>query len=613
MTLDKREGNQDADRVEQLMAQMTLDEKLGQLTLAENNSITPAQARDFKLGAVLSGGGGNPTPNTPASWRDMVRGYQAAALETRLGIPLLYGSDAVHGHNNVRGAVIFPHNIGLGAARDIDLVERIGAATARELLGTSAHWTFAPSVSVPQDLRWGRSYEGYGEDPALVAELGAALVRGLQGAGVAACAKHYLADGAAQWRGGPVDAAAAQQGSTAPPQEDAAPVDLSLGQWQIDQGDARIDEATLRAVHLPPYQAAIDAGALTVMASYSSWNGDKLHAHRWLLTDVLKGELGFGGLVVTDWMAINQIDADYYNCVVRAINAGIDLVMVPYDFACFIDTLRRAVHKGDITGERLDDAVRRVLRVKDALGLFEAPQGEPALLECVGASEHRELAREAVRKSCVLLKNEGELLPLPEDLPRLLIAGRAADDIGLQCGGWTVSWQGEAGPSTEGTTILDGIRQAVSPTTAIDYCPDGQFKGGARAGLGLVVLHEAPYAEGFGDRADLSLTTDEIALLERTRARCEALVVLLIAGRPRVISPQLPLMDAVLVAWLPGTEGQGVADALFGAAPLRGKLPFSWPRAMDQAPLAALRASNEGPQWPCGYGLETQGQIRKCT
>ena len=596
-----------ADRVENLLSQMTLAEKVGQMTMAENNSITPAAVTEFGIGSVLSGGGGNPTPNTPSSWRAMVVGYQAAALETRLGIPLIYGVDAVHGHNNVKGAVIFPHNIGLGAAGDADLVERIGAATARELLGTSVHWTFAPSVSVTQDLRWGRSYEGYSENTALVSELGAALTRGLQAGGVLACAKHYIADGATEWRGAVLDESAAQQGSTAPPQDDgAAPqVDFSLGQWQIDQGDSLIDEAALRARHLPPYHATLDAGALSVMASYSTWDGVKMHAHRYLLTDVLKGELRFPGLVVTDWMAINHIDPDYYQCVVSAINAGIDMVMVPYDYRLFIETLTAAVRKGDVSQERLDDAVRRILRVKLAFGLFDAPMGERALLDSVGAPEHRELAREAARKSCVLLKNEGDLLPLPKGLSELLVAGQAAADIGLQCGGWSISWQGEAGATTEGTTILEGIHAAVAPETTIEYAADGRFEGGARAAIGIVVLHEEPYAEGFGDRADLSLSADEIALLERARARCDTLVVVLIAGRPRIITDQLPLMDALVVAWLPGTEGDGVADALFGAPGFSGALPFSWPRSMDQIPQAALAASPEGPLWESGYGLET--------
>ncbi len=611
---DQQQGLSDTDiepKIDQLLSQMTLDEKLGQMTMVENNSIEPAQVAEFFIGSVLSGGGGNPTPNTPENWRAMVCAFQQAALETRLAIPLVYGVDAVHGHNNVKGAVIFPHNIGLGASRDADLIERIGRVTARELLATSVHWTFAPSVSVPQDLRWGRTYEGYSADCQLVADLGAALVRGLSDrcsdadSRVLACAKHFVADGAARWRESPIAEGAPQQGSTAPPQDSAAPpaVELSPGQWRIDQGDAPIDEASLRQTHLPPYQAAIAAGALTVMASYSSWNDEKLHAHRYLLSDLLKGELGFDGLIVTDWMAINQLDPDYQQCVVQALNAGIDMVMVPYDFRCFISALKAAVGQGDVAQERVDDAVRRILRVKLALGLFEQPISDASLLLSLGCAAHRQVAREAVRKSLVLLKNDKQSLPLSRDVPRLLLAGRAADDIGLQCGGWSISWQGEAGATTSGTTILEGIRAAVSDSIDIDYSADGQFAGDTRATVGIAVLHEEPYAEGFGDRADLALSSDEIDLLHRVRQRCDQLIVLLIAGRPRIITEQLPMMDALVVAWLPGTEADGLADVLFGDFSFTGKLPFSWPRSMEQIPLAALRASGEAPLWKCGYGL----------
>ena len=523
---DHRNSPDIAAAVERLLSQMTLEEKVGQMTMVENDSIKPDQVAEFFIGSILGGGGGNPEPNSPQRWREMVCGFQQAALQTRLGIPLIYGVDAVHGHNNVKGAVIFPHNIGLGAARDPELVERIGRITAKELLATSVHWTFAPTVSVSQDLRRGRTYEAYSEDSDVVAELGAALVRGLQGQyaddelSVLACAKHYVADGRDRtWRVERVDESMPQQGSTAPPQENAAAqlVDLSLGQWQIDQGDACIDETTLRAIHLPPYQAAIDAGALNVMASYSTWDGLKMHAHRYLLTDVLKGELGFTGLVVTDWMAINQIDPDYYICVTEAVNAGIDMVMVPYDFRRFVTTFLRAAKSGDVLPDRVDDAVRRILRVKFAFGLFKAPIGDASLLDQMGSEGHRQVAREALRKSLVLLKIVGDLLPLSKDLPKLIIAGKGADDIGLQCGGWSISWQGEAGATTSGRTILDGIRSVAGPSATIEYEPEGDF----------------------------------------------------------------------------------------GDHPFRGKLPFSWPRSMNQVPLSMLRASEEVPLFQFGSGLQT--------
>lgn len=597
------------ERIENLLSRMTLEEKVGQMTMAENNSIEPDQVAEFYIGSVLSGGGGNPTPNSPFSWRAMVRAFQDAALKTRLGIPLIYAVDAVHGHNNVKGAVIFPHNIGLGAAADADLVERIGRITARELLATGVQWTFAPSVSAPQDLRWGRTYEGYSEDSALVSRLGAALVRGLQGQEgdelrVLACAKHYVADGATKWRGKRITV---QPGSTAPPQE-AVPIaqaDTDLGQWQIDQGVSDIDEATLRAVHLPPYQAAIDAGVLSVMASYSEWNAQKMHGNKYLLTDVLKGELGFEGLVVTDWMAINQLDPDYYTCVVTSVNAGIDMVMVPYDYRRFIAALLQAARSGDVTGERIDDAVRRILRAKFEFGLFDNPFGAGDLLASVGCAAHRQMAREAVRKSLVLLKNDGEALPLAKGLSKLIIAGAAADDIGLQCGGWSISWQGEAGAITAGATILDGLRRAVSAETDLQFAADGNFTADCRADVGIVVLHEEPYAEGFGDRADLSLPPADYALVERLRPHCDRLIVILIAGRPRIVTELLPQVDAFVMAWLPGAEGDGISDALFGDYPFTGTLPFSWLRSMDQLPLSKLKASDEAPLWQLGAGIRT--------
>lgn len=595
-------------RIENLLSRMTLEEKVGQMTMVENNSIEPDQVAEFYIGSVLSGGGGNPAPNSPSHWRAMVGEFQRAALKTRLGIPLIYPVDAVHGHNNVKGAVIFPHNIGLGAAADADLVERIGQVTARELLATGVQWTFAPSVSAPQDLRWGRTYEGYSEDSALVSRLGAALVRGLQGQEgdehrVLACAKHYVADGATKWR---EERISAQPGSTAPPAgEPIAQADAALGQWQIDQGVSDIDEATLRALHLPPYRAAIDAGVLSVMASYSEWNARKMHGNKYLLTDVLKGELGFEGLVVTDWMAINQLDPDYYTCVVTSINAGIDMVMVPYDYRRFIAALLQAAASGDVSGERIDDALRRILRVKFEFGLFDNPFGAGDLLDSVGCAAHRRVAREAVRKSLVLLKNDGGALPLAKRLSKLIVAGAAADDIGLQCGGWSISWQGEAGAITEGATILDGLRRAVAAETDLQFAADGNFDADCRADVGIVVLHEEPYAEGFGDRADLSLPPADYALAERLRPHCDRLIVILIAGRPRIVTDLLPQVDAFVMAWLPGTEGDGLADVLFGDCPFTGTLPYSWLRSMDQTPLAKLRSSDEAPLWQLGAGIKT--------
>ena len=601
-------------RIDQLLTQMTLEEKVGQMTMVEKYSIEPDQVTEYHIGSVLSGSGGNPTPNTAATWRKMVHDFQEAALRSRLGIPLIYGVDAVHGHNNVKGTVIFPHNIGLGATRDASLIERIGQITALELLATGVHWTFAPSVAVPHDIRWGRTYEGYSENSAVVSELGAALVRGLQGNSsqpsaannhVLACAKHYIADGATEWGSRRLEDWMLQQGSNASPHTEhlSQQSNGAADHWQIDQGVSNIDETTLRVTHLPPYRSAIDAGVLSVMASYSSWDGLKMHAQRYLLTDVLKGELGFTGLIVSDWMAIDQIDPDYYTCVVSSINAGLDMIMVPYDYRRFIVALLQAVHNKDVAQERIDDAVRRILRAKFAFGLFEDPFGNESLLGMVGSQGHRAVAREAVRKSLVLLKNEHQLLPLSKEIPKLLIAGQAADDIGLQCGGWSISWQGEAGMTTEGTTLLDGIRETVSDATTIEYAPDGKFAAGVSAEVGIAIIHEEPYAEGFGDRADLALPEEATALIERVRQHCEKLIVILIAGRPRIITDQVDRIDSLVMAWLPGTEGHGVADVIFGEYPFTGKLPMSWPRSMQQIPLSTLKTGQEEALWDFGHGL----------
>jgi beta-glucosidase len=565
---------------------MSLADKIGQMTQVENLSITPAEVKRHLIGSVLSGGGGNPNPNTPSTWAAMVRRYQEAALRTRLGIPLLYGADAVHGHNNVQGAVIFPHNIGLGATRNAPLSERIGQITAVEALATGTHWVFAPAVCVPQDIRWGRTYEGYSEDTELVSQLGVAQLQGLQNRGgspdlshpltALAAVKHFLGDGGTTW------------GST------------TGVAWQLDQGDVRMDEATLRAVHLPPYVAAIAAGAKSIMVSLSSWLGMRMHGHHYLLTQVLRGELGYDGVLVSDWQGVDLVHDDYYTAVVLSINAGLDVVMVPYDGPRFIAALTRAAVNNDVPMARIDDAVRRILRVKFELGLFENPYGDESLLPLVGCDAHRAVARNAVRKSLVLLKNDGGTLPVSKDTAVILVAGRAADDVGLQCGGWTVEHQGGAGDVTVGTTLLEGIRREVSDSTVVRYDEAGAFGHvQAIADVGIVVLSEEPYAEGPGDRADLTLPTSDVALVERVRPLCRKLAVVLISGRPLIMTDHLPRWDALVAAWLPGTEGDGISQVLFGDYPFAGKLSFTWPRSMAQVP----RTLGDSPLFPHGHGL----------
>ncbi len=595
------------EMIQTILSKMTLAEKIGQMTQVEKNSISPEEARDFMIGSVLSGGGGNPTPNDPQSWRRMVHSYIEKSLETRLQIPIIYGVDAVHGHNNVVDATIFPHNIGLGAARDPELVKRIAMATAREMLATGVYWTFAPSVAVPQDIRWGRTFEGYAQETAVVSELGRAYVAGLIEAGVLPSVKHYLADGGTTWgsskRFPSRDWEAFSQDHTLAQIKVGAWMVgyLKLGAWQIDQGDAQMDEATLRTVHLPPYQTAVAAGALNVMASYSSWKGEKMHAHHYLLTDVLKGEFGFPGFIVSDWEAINQIDEDYYTCVVKSINAGLDMVMVPFAFRDFMDALDTAVAKGDVAQSRIDDAVSRILLAKEALGLFDQPIPDVPLT-AVGCAAHRRLAREAVLKTVVLLKNEG-VLPIKNKVKRILVAGLAADDIGLQCGGWTIEWMGRPGAITSGKTILEGIQAAAGQSTEIIYSEDGRLSQPDRAEVGIVVIAEQVYAEGMGDRQSLELEADQVDLIERTRQRCDQVVVVLLSGRPLIITEWLDGWDAFVAAWLPGSEADGLADLLFGQAPFSGRLSYRWPRSMDQIPLDQIKSKD--PLFEIGDGLIT--------
>lgn len=574
-----------AERVNDLLQRMTLAEKIGQMTLIEKNSLAPDLVRDLAIGGVLSGGGGYPqAENSPAAWAAMVNEFQQAALSTRLGIPLIYGADGVHGHNNLYGAVIFPHNIGLGAANNPQLMEQIGRATALEMAATGVFWNYAPAVMVPQDVRWGRTYEGYAERPDHVAALASAFLRGLQAPDIAVpnrvigTPKHFLGDGGTAW------------GSS------------TTENYQLDQGETFGDEAFLRAVHLSPYQALIAAGAQTIMASYSSWDGQKMHASSYWLTDVLKRELGFAGFVVSDWAAIDQISPDYDQAVITAINAGIDMNMVPYDAQRFIASLTRAVERGAVSEERIGDAVRRILTVKFAMGLFEQPFAHTALSAQIGSAQHRQLARTAVAQSLVLLKNDANLLPLPKDIGHLYIGGQAAHDLGIQAGGWTIEWQGRTGPIIPGTTILEGIQAAVSTQTVVEYNQHGRFTGdpGAADAVCIAVVGELPYAEGRGDSASLSLPPAENRVLRRMEEACARLVVVLVAGRPLLVTDDLPKWDALVMAWLPGSEGSGVADVLFGDQPFRGRLPVTWPRSLDQLPVG----SGDGqPLFPYGFGL----------
>lgn len=584
-----------AERVEDLLSRMTLEEKIGQMTQVEKNSIAPGDITELHIGSILSGGGGAPDSNTVDGWREMTGAFQAEALATPLGIPLIYGVDAVHGHGNLYGATVFPHQIGLGATGNPELVRQIGRATADEILATGITWNFAPVVAVPLDIRWGRTYEAYGQSIELVGELGVAYLEGMQqipdgyesapgqSLYTLATPKHFLGDGGTTF------------GSS------------TEANYLLDQGDMTLDEATVRELFLPPYELAVQNGARSIMVSYSSWNGVKMHANQPWLTDVLKGELSFPGFVVSDWAAINQIDFNYYDAVVAAINAGVDMNMVPFDYQTFINTMLRAVENGDISESRIDEAVRRILRVKFELGLFEQPYRGAGLTSTVGSDAHRALARAAVRQSLVLLKNDNDTLPLATDTPLIYVAGMGADNIGLQSGGWTIEWQGSTGPVQPGSTILDGIVETVSSETTVEYDLDGLFEG--MADVGIAVVGEFPYTEGAGDRRELQLSAKDRDVIDNVRLHSRQVVVIILSGRPLIITEQLEDADAWVAAWLPGTEGNGVADVLFGVCPFTGKLPVSWPISMEQIPVdpaELLESEPAGSLFPIGHGLGVQ-------
>ena len=577
------------DRVRPLLAQMTLDEKLGQMTQAELGKLEHEDdVERYFLGSILSGGDADPpTGNGMRDWRQTIDALIERSARTRLKIPILYGVDAVHGHSNVEGATLFPHNVGLGCTRDAALVEAAARVTALEMRATGAQWTFAPCIAVPRDERWGRTYEGFSEDSAVVAELGAAAVRGFQTQhlgsprAVLACAKHFVGDGGTAYQERP-------QGSRAAP---------------LDQGDTRVDEATLRKIHLPGYAAAVRAGVGSIMVSYNSWNGLKVSGIRRLLTEILKEELGFEGFLISDYYAIGQIDKDYNTAVMTSINAGMDMAMEPAGYERFIATLRALVEGGRVPLARIDDAVTRVLRAKVAMGLLDRRRSQvsdPALAREFGSAKHREVARRAVRESLVLLKDDDRLLPLAKTAARIHVAGKAADDIGMQCGGWTVTWQGKPGAVTAGTTLRAAIAATVSSSTQVTYSADG--RGAEGADVAVVVVGEAPYAEGVGDRADLALAADDVAVVDAIAAVHVPIVLVVYSGRPLILGGVLDRAAAVVAAWLPGTEGRGITDVLFGDYAPRGKLGFAWPRSMAEVPKHDGDAGYE-PLFPFGFGL----------
>lgn len=621
-----------SNRAKELLSKMTLAQKVGQMIQTERMSITPEEVKQHHIGSVLSGGGSCPGENRPADWVAMNDAYWAASVETEHGIPTLYGVDAIHGNNNVLGATIFPHNIGLGCANDPELLRRIAQVTAREILATGVEWTFAPTLAVARDMQWGRTYESYSEDPEIVKSYAAPFVQGLQGDlgtdAVIACVKHWVGDGGTK--------------------------------YGIDQGDTRLSEEELRRLHMSPYPPAIAAGVLTVMASFNSWNGDKLHGHKYLLTDVLKKELGFNGFIISDWDGCDYLDHDFKQTVALGVNAGIDMFMVSEKWREFGAHLHEHVHNGTVPMERIDDAAFRILYVKLKYGLFDKLRPAKRFWsnhKSFGSKEHRNVAREAVRKSLVLLKNENEILPLKKDA-RIIVAGKNANDCGHQCGGFTVAWQGVSdnknviGESLEGaltsgygsnagvqkgkieggTTIWDGIR-AMAPNAQLN--PKGNKADKSKHDVGIVVIGETPYAEGMGDirqgdhtivemgsmikglmkvlhpyGASLELNTlhpEDLQAIKNITDQGIPAVVVLVSGRPLIINKELEASDAFVAAWLPGSEGNGVADVLFGDYDFQGKLSFTWQKAEGEN----FRKGDENydPLFPYGHGLTYETKL----
>lgn len=582
--------------VRKWLTRMTLRQKIGQMTMGERASVTPDDVKRHALGAVLSGGGSHPGENRPEDWVRMNDAFWQAAVADHdgPGIPILYGVDAVHGHNNLKGATIFPHNIGLGAAGDAALVAETARATAREVLATGIEWNFAPVLAVAKNPQWGRTYESFGSNPQRVGELGLAYAQAMQEEGVMGCVKHWVGDG-----------------GTA---------------HGMDQGETTLAWEAFEANHVAPYRAPLQAGVHSVMVSFSSWNGDKCHGHPFLVTELLKKRFGFEGIVVSDWDGVKYLDEDFGVAVRNSVNAGLDMFMVPERWLAFIDALDGQVRQGMVPIERIDDAVRRILLAKLRYGLFDQPR--PAerpgpRAPSLGCIEHRNVAARAVRRSLVLLKNQGNVLPLAPS-QRILVAGKNAHNLGHQCGGWTLSWQGEAGNGTiAGTTIWEGIRQLAPKAELVANLAGADTQLGGYD-VAVAVIGETPYAEGFGDirssddvvketatkvngllnplepyGTTLTLAEthpEDVACIRRIAAAGLPVVVVLVSGRPLAVDAELAAASAFVAAWLPGSEGQGVAQALLGRCDFAGRLPMPWPGAAGQE------------RFPAGHGLRLKAR-----
>ena len=567
------------ERVADLLSKMSLADKAGQMVQGEQYPISEQDMAELGLGSVLSGGGSVPDNiNTVEHWNQEINAFQQAVLSRNLKIPFLYGADAVHGHNTVYGAVIFPHNIGIGAANDPELTQQMGAYVAEEMKLTGILWNFAPCVAVVQDPRWGRTYESFSSDTDIVSELASAYAKGQMEGGVLPCAKHFVADGGTTFGTGE-------------------------GDYLIDRGDAQMSEEELKATHMAPYERLVEDGVKCVMASFSSYNGLKMHENKYLITDVLKGELGFDGFVVSDWEAVAGISAPTYDAqITAAINAGVDMLMEPYRYKEAVMAIVSGVESGAIPQERVDDAVKRILTVKFDMGLFEDPYLDNASfgISELGGQEGRALAKKLVEKSQVLLKNDNDILPFKRG-QKIYIMGPAADNVGTQCGGWTMSWQGLMDTDlTPGTTILQGMLDCADEYGLTIITDESKA---AEADVVLMVLGEMPYAEYEGDTENLSITGDHalgsnVTAMEKAKALGKPVVTLLVAGRNVLIDDYIGDWDAAVMSYLPGTEGDGVISPLVGACEFTGKLPMPWYKAETD-----IGKENPDLLFELGYGL----------
>jgi len=568
--------------IDELIASMTMEEKIGQMIQGARDMVSTGDIRNLMLGSVLSGGGSYPKNNTIEDWQEMIENYQSAALMTDKGIPIIYGVDAVHGLALVKNAVVFPHNIGIGAANDPELVYEMGAAVAEEMKLIRVPWNFSPCVAVNTDPRWGRTYECYSSDPAIVAKLAKAYIKGQMDHGIAPTAKHYVADGEVKFGTGE-------------------------GDFLIDRGDAIISEEELREIHLLPYKELIDSGVKIIMASYSSWNRVKMHENKYLLTDVLKNELGFKGFIISDYEAVSTLSGQTYEeNIVKAVNAGIDMFMEAVSYKKAYDALLDAAKTGKVSEDRINDAVRRILTVKQEIGLFDDPYMEIVgrEVENLGSEKYRKLAKQLVEKSLVLLKNDGNMLPLKKG-QKIFVTGPAANDLGMQCGGWMQTWQGSMDrgmyKATEGTTILEGLLEYGSKF-GFEIITDEERAN--EADLVILAIGEVPYAEYTGDTADLSIVGDKAhpdnaAAIELAKSLNKPVITLIIAGRNVLITDYIDDWDAVVMCYLPGTEGDGIASVLSGVAPFTGKLPMPYYKSVEDI-------GKENPEllFDIGYGLE---------